>query len=189
MSAQFRPYSSLEALRDPPIKHLVQDGMLLANAGVRLAIKNRIIVQALRDNSDFGETALIAAVQREFLARATETFDELERVLAAQDSAKRLGGRPTHNTDYRRVDLPTLKRRTKVLARLAEALTTASSDDQLALALIGAARDSALQEIADALAGSSVGTLSDFSGPSYDDGLQERKASLAKEIRRLVGDE
>ncbi len=189
MNAQFQPFDDFDVRPDAPIRHLVRDGMLLANAGVRMAIKNRIIVQALRDSAKFDETALVAAVQREFLALATETFDELERVLAAIGSAKRLDGRPTHNADYRRVDLPALKRRTKVLARLAEALTIASSNDELALSLIASARDSALQEIADAMAGDEVGTPSDFAGPTYDDGLQERKDLLAQEIHRLVGDE
>jgi hypothetical protein len=186
MNAQFRPFDDVAARPDIPIRHLVRDGMLLATAGVRMAIKNRIIVRALRDHEDFDETILIAEVQREFLSRVSETFEELERVSVARESAKALDGRPSHNTDYRRADLPTLKRRVKVLARLAEALSVASQDDELAGNLIGLARQSALDEIIDAASWRTSSNVPALESARYLDGLEDRKIQLRADLGDLA---
>jgi hypothetical protein len=184
--AQFQPLDDFDIRPEAPIRHLVRDGMLLATAGVRMAIKNRIIVRALRDHVDFDETYLIAAAQREFLARASETFYELERVDLARTWAKGREGRPTHNADYRRADLPTLKRRAKVLARLAEALSVASQDDELAGNLIGLARQAALDEIIDAASWRTNSNVRGIESDRYLDGLEDRKNQLHADLGGLA---
>jgi hypothetical protein len=170
---------------DATTHDLVRDGMLLAKAGVRMAAKNLIIVRALRDHKDFEQEYYVAAVQQELLALSAEKAADADRVRVASTKAARLGGRPSGRSDYRRDDIPTLRRRIKVLSRLSNALAKASADQDLAHELVSAARESALEEIANAVAPEANTAFARARDRDYREGLEERRAALISDLRGL----
>jgi hypothetical protein len=129
---------------------IVDDAVLLATGAVRSAVKNLLIVRALRDGKDFDEAWWLDAVAREFEAIAAENDADAARVEQDRQLAKQRKGRPLHPTDFRTADVPKLKRRVRVLQLIAERLRALGADEPTLLALIADARTSALDEIASA---------------------------------------
>ena len=129
---------------------IVDDAVLLATGAVRSAVKNLLIVRALRDGKDFDEAWWLDAVAREFEAIAVEKDDDAKRVEADRQLAKHRKGRPLHPSDFRTKDVPKMKRRVRILHRIAARLRELGADQQTLLALIAEARANALDEITSA---------------------------------------
>lgn len=161
---------------------LVEDGMLIATAGVRMAVKNLILVRALRDRADFDEDWYVGAVRHEFLALAAEKSDDARRMTEALARASTRRGRARSNADYRRVDAPVLERRITTLTALADRLTAASQDASEAHELVSAARENALEEIAGAVQPDGESRQHD---PGYEDSRGERLALLGDDLDAL----
>jgi len=129
---------------------IVDDALLLATGAVRSAVKNLLIVRALRDGKDFDEAWWLDAVAREFEAIAVEKGDDAKRVEEDRQLAKQRKGRPLHPSDFRTADVPKMKRRVRILHRIAARLRELGADRDTLLALITEARANALDEIASA---------------------------------------
>jgi len=180
-----RGFVAPEAAPDAAISDLVHDGLLLAIAGVRMAAKNLIIIRALRDHKDFDQAYYVAAVQHEFLTLALEKSTDADRVGEARARAAYRKGTASSQADYRRADLPLLERRITVLTTLAEALTAASQDLELAAGLVSKARETALEEIANAVARETNAADSEHAALEYTIGLSERRKLLIADLWRL----
>ncbi len=168
------------------IGELVEDGMLLSLAGVRMAVKNLIIVRALRDGAEYDEAWYLAAVQHELLVLAAEKTTDADRVETATRAAASLRGKATHQSDYRRGDRKMLERRTAVLRALATELTKASEDIDGAGALVRLARQSALDDIAGAMQPSQQSDLEpSLTGQDDPADRLDRLALLRKDLRKL----
>jgi hypothetical protein len=120
---------------------IVADAVLLATAAVRIAVKNLLIVRSLRDRADFDEPWWRAAVEREFELLAAEYEADATRLGGVRAAAKGRVGRAVHPADFRARDRPVLKRRIRVLRKIAIRLR------EIALALVAEARQAALEEI------------------------------------------
>lgn len=177
-----RPYVEPELSPAATAEELVDDGMLIATAGVRMAVKNLILVRALRDRANFDEDWYVGAVKHEFLALAAEKSDDARRATAALARASTRKGRARSGADYRRVDAPLLKRRIAALTALADRLTEASTDADEAHGLVAAARESALEEIAGAAQPDREPRQQD---PEYEDARGERLDQLSEDIDAL----
>jgi hypothetical protein len=108
--------------RDPaprdvaPIDIVIQDGMLISESAVRMAVKNHLIVDTLRDSGNFDPDALAEVARDEFLALAEQN----------EESAARVWDDGTWNdepSDSERND-----RKRRVLLGLAAALREEASD-------------------------------------------------------------
>jgi hypothetical protein len=72
--------------RDPaprenaPVDRVILDGLLIAESAVRMAVKNRLIVDTLRDSHDFDPDALAIVAREEFLALAEQNEGSASRV-------------------------------------------------------------------------------------------------------------
>lgn len=126
---------------------IVEDAVLLAVGAVRIAVKNLLIVRALRDHADFDEGWWRSAVQREFELLATENEADAIRLEGVRAAVKGKQGRARHPADFRARDRPVLKRRIRVLRRIATRLREIATDEDAVLALVGEARRTALDEI------------------------------------------
>lgn len=126
---------------------IIEDAVLLAIGAVRIAVKNLLIVRALRDRADFDEGWWRAAVEHEFELLATENEADATRLEGVRSAAKGKQGRALHPADFRARDRPVLKRRIRVLRRIASRLREIATDQDAVLALVGEARRSALDEI------------------------------------------
>lgn len=126
---------------------IVEDAVLLATASVRIAVKNLLIVRALRDRADFDDAWWRSTVEREFDLLATEYEADATRLAGVRAAAKGKGGRALHPADFRARDRPVLKRRIRILRRIAARLREIATDEDAVAALVGEARQNALHEI------------------------------------------
>lgn len=129
---------------------VIADALLLATAAVRTAVKNLLIVRALRDQAEYEESWWVRTVADEFEAIAAENDAAVTRLEAERARAKKKKGRPQHPADFRTRDVPVLKRRIKVLRRIATRLRELATDEEAVLALVSEARAAALDEITSA---------------------------------------
>lgn len=126
---------------------VVADALLLATAAVRSAVKNLLIVRALRDHADYEESWWLRAVAHEFEVIAAENDDAAARLEKERARAKKRQGRALHPADFRSRDAPVLKKRIRVLRRIAVRLREIATDEDAVLALVDEARAAALDEI------------------------------------------
>jgi len=182
-SIRKRRFVEPERAPDAPLDDLVEDGLLIANAGVRMTVRNLIIVRALRDGADYDEGWYVDAVKHEFRALAAEKRADAERVAADHDTAMERPGRASHVSDYRSRDAPTLDRRSASLFGVADRLEAEGEDDELATVLVQIAREAALDEIASAI-GPSVQPSADYLSARKD-----RMELVARDLAMLqLGD-
>jgi len=153
---------------------------MITVSAVRMVVKNRLLVGAIRDQLDFDPVALCAVAHTEL------------RTLAAQndDSAARL---EEHYGGVRDVSADTLEhpetetgasdreRRKAIYLSLAAALNTAAEDDELVATIVNDARDDALQEIARAV----ENRLQARTDPSRDDDYTEIRPGRLRDFLEL----
>lgn len=126
---------------------IVEDAVLLATAAVRIAVKNLLIVRALRDHADFDESWWRETVGREFELLAAENEADVARLEGVRAAVKGKRGQAVHPTDFRARDRPVLKRRIRILRLIAARLRQLAVDEDAVLALVAVARQAALDEI------------------------------------------
>ncbi len=126
---------------------VVADAVLLATGAVRIAVKNLLIVRALRERADFDEHWWRGAVAREFELLAAENEADATRLEGVRAGTKKKHGRALHPADFRARDAPVLKRRIRILRKIATRLREIATDDDAVQALVGEARQNALYEI------------------------------------------
>lgn len=129
---------------------VVDDAVMLATAAVRIAVKNLLIVRALRDGADYEESWWLATVAREFELIAAEKTMDAERVAEERATARKRKGKARHPADYRTRDVPKLKKRMRILLAIAARLRALATDDENLKQLMTEARQGALDEIASA---------------------------------------
>ncbi len=133
--------------RTPKREDMVADGVLVALSAARQAIKNHVIVTALRDRADYDRDALRAASALELGLLAAENDADAARVAQQIDDARGRLGLARHPTDFRAADRRRLKKRRKVLVAVAGRLREIAADEEQVGALLDAARDLALAEV------------------------------------------
>ncbi len=162
----------------------VEEAVLIACAGARLALKNLFILRTLRDGKAFDEQWYVTAVREELLNLANETDGDADRVLADREQAIKRQGRAMFQDDYRLIDADLLDRREKVLRGLAARLRELSADEDHIATLISEAREQALDEVVSAV------SLGPRSGEADEpDALmlhQERLAALHDDLEQLL---
>lgn len=126
------------------------DAEALAIGAVRIAVKNLLIVRALRDGADYDESWWLAAVAREFELLAAENEADAERLDTVRASTRRKYGSALHPADFRSRDAPLLKRRIRLLRTVAERLRGLAAEEDVLLAIVAEARQTALDEITSA---------------------------------------
>ena len=126
---------------------MVADATLVSLSAVRQAVKNTMLVRALRDDADFDEEWYADAARRELEVLAGEAEAEAQRLREVRENTRRRSGRARAADDYRAADSRPLKRRIRVLEELAEELRRLADDDTTVGTLIAEARLRALDEI------------------------------------------
>lgn len=150
-------FSAPERTPPAPIERVVDDGVLISMWSVRMAIKNRLIVGALRDDLPFDEAALRAAAREEILAVAAENDDTADRLEGHREAADALEGgmdfdfsgygfgssaaRPAPAVDEEH------RRRPRVHRLLAKALRAKAEDEDALAELVSAAQTDAVDDV------------------------------------------
>ncbi len=130
-----------------PLDELVEEGLLIALSGVRLSVKNRILVRALRDEVDVDLGWCRAVVGSELHALAQESADGAAR-LAGQLAGKKRD--PWHEDDEARWEPERLPRRQQLLSMLAARLQQLATDEEAVRELAVASREAALDDLVSA---------------------------------------
>jgi hypothetical protein len=133
----------------PPatLEELVDDGLLIAQAAARMAVKNDVIVRAVRDRADY-RPELAREVARDELRRlAVESRLDATRLDGTLEVAADRPGRSSHQSDYREGDVSHLSRRRDALRALADRLARLSADDAFLDELVDAARRQGWEEV------------------------------------------
>ncbi|HEU0257713.1 MAG TPA: hypothetical protein VFQ96_07730 [Microbacteriaceae bacterium] len=141
-----------------PVTAVVEEGVLISSYAVRLAIKNQLIVDALRDRADFDVEELKQSAHEHLLALADENDATAARLEArGEDQApSRPGGTADEVTvtdtgdivgRSKAIRLLDHRRRPEVHHRLADALRQRALEDDFLAAQVTEAQRAAWREV------------------------------------------
>lgn len=161
-----------------PVDELVDEGVLIAGSALRLAVKNGIVLRALRDRADYDEAEALDAVRHELRDLAEEKDDDASRIADAREDATGRSGKAVHQSDYRAGDLGTLKRREDVSRGLADRLRELSDDTEYLRDMYARANEAALDELSAWIGATIPGTGAPRDPSAYEEGRDERLRAL-----------
>jgi len=132
-----------------PIDHVIEDAMMIARSGVRLSVRNSIIVDALRDGLPYDDERLAARARVQYLELAAENeadADRVERQRLGAENRKLVwpDGRPAEEDDARR-------RRPQVHRAVADALRAVADQPEQLATIVREATGAAWDDVARAL--------------------------------------
>jgi hypothetical protein len=130
-----------------PFEQALDEGLLIARHGVTLAVRNRLIVRALRENEAFDGAATARILDEELRRAADEQREYANAAEALKAAAERSAGYADHAHDYHRADTTTLERRHLLYAALADTLESWRHDDTVVAAIGERARTDAWNDI------------------------------------------
>ena len=137
-----------EAVPPASFDDLIDEGVLISAAGVRLAVKNLMILKSLRDHADYDEARYEEAVRQELANLADEKDADADRLAKVRVEAYSRPGLPTHHSDYRLVDSGALLMRERLSRGLADRLRQLSEDREYVGELVALAQEMAWGEVA-----------------------------------------
>lgn len=129
------------------VDRMVDEGVLIVAAGLRLQAKNRLIVDVLAHGGDFDRSALTTDVRDELATIADAKRAGAETLLEQAERAAQRTGLPDHGSDYRRRDVDGLRLRSRVDDALADVLEHLVRDGRIVDEIVEAARAGALADI------------------------------------------
>jgi hypothetical protein len=136
----------------PALEDLVEEGVLIAVSGIRMAVKNRAIVRAIREDADFSIDWYLATVRAQMERLSAETDADVRRFERDNDPSDESAAR--YPGESERIFL-----RRSMLAGLAQRLRELATDDEFVHGVAMESRDRALEEIGDAVAGAVLRSL------------------------------
>jgi hypothetical protein len=157
----------------PDLERMVEEGLLIAVSAVRMAVKNNIIVGALREHFDYdsGRYADDARSELHRLARQNEEYGRrVSRMSRELASLKRRWG----ITDDQRHDLKQFALRFRVHERLTLALDAVADDDEQVARIVASAQRSASEEVSSAVSSKLIELAVDQREPDYAEHRRER---------------
>ncbi|BDZ54669.1 hypothetical protein [Agromyces marinus] len=181
------PFDSarLPRTREVSFDEMLEEGLLMAESAGRMALKNRLIVRALRGDEPLADEAAAAAA-RDVLYELVQEADEVaEHVAEEREAARKREGRSEHQHDYHRDDLLNLRRREKVHAAVAKELWTRRSDDAYIARMVDRAREDAWGELGAAIEQALDRTWARYDEePDYAVRRGDRMAFVGEDLRR-----
>jgi hypothetical protein len=133
---------------DVRVRDLVAEGVYVAAAATRLALKNKILVEILAGGADFDVDYFIPDARETLLSLAAEADADGVRVRLDQKKASRRFRDPYGSHDYSSRDVRNLRRRRKQSERVAAELRMRAADDGELRQLVEAAREAAWADVA-----------------------------------------
>jgi len=171
-------YVAPEPVAPAPVSRIVADGLLIGDSVVRLTLRNRIIVDVLRDRIDLDRRALGNAAARQLARLADQEWESAERIKFRRDRQR--VDDPLQ--DYAAFDLEHLQeslRRERIHRASSDAFAARVDDREAIAAIVERARAEAWSEISDVLmtkAGEQAALYE--RDPDYDAELADRLAKL-----------
>jgi len=132
----------------PKLDDIVAEGVYIAAAATRLALKNRILVDILAQGEGFDADRFLPDAKETLLSLAAEAEQDAARAERERKLARRRFSDSGGTHDYRSRDVRNLRRRRKQSERTAAALRHRAEDPEELRALVEAAREAAWAEVA-----------------------------------------
>ena len=156
-----------------PVSVVIDEGVLIAKSAVRMAVKNRMIVAALRDGLSYDHAQFVAFAVERFSEFAAHEETSAERVRQRRNE-QALSLRATSPSDLPQESA----RREEIHTGLGSALRELADDLQALDAILSDARDDALGEITVHAVTASLDGGEVTVDEDYDQGKAERVAAL-----------
>jgi hypothetical protein len=157
---------------------MADEGLLITLSAVRMAVKNSIIVTALRENVNFAEADYAAIARIELRALSKRNTHDAERVERQRKRLSKSKWSLSFSEDSRQ-DIVLLAKRRKVYERLAEALDAVAEDEEGVAALVASAQADAGAELGAAVTARLIAQATVPDEPDY-------RAKRADRMRDLV---
>ncbi|MBN9186828.1 MAG: asparagine synthase [Microbacterium sp.] len=126
---------------------MVSEGLYVAAAATRLALKNRILVDILAQGGDFDVTHFVPEAREILLTLAEEADQDAQRMRDGRKLASRRFSDSDGTHDYRSRDVRNLRRRERQSQRVAKELRARAADDVQLRTLVEGAREAAWAEV------------------------------------------
>lgn len=129
----------------------IAEGLAIAHAAARLAVKNRILVGTISLDEAFDASRFLPVARETIAALADESEQAAQEISKARKAAwgRHSQSRGTH--DYRDRDVRNLRRRAKQYVGVAKALRAELENEEQLLALVEQSREAAWGDIASTL--------------------------------------
>ena len=129
------------------VKDLVAEGVYVAAAATRLALKNKILVDILASGADFDVDRFVPDARETLLELADEADADGARAAKEGRKASRRFRDPYGSHDYSSRDVRNLRRRRKQAERVAAELRARAEDEGELRQLVEAAREAAWADV------------------------------------------
>ena len=168
------PVVSAEEIAES-IESSAEDGFSMARLGAVMAVKNKILVQAITQPDAFDPSIYIEPAQEAVTTLAVESLESAETLGQDLKRARSLGGKARSGDDYRRGDVNNLTIRLGALEKIAERLKVCLQDEQWLRELITEAHSLGWAELSREMERSlDRKEASEFGGENYEDERGDR---------------
>ncbi|MEQ1736085.1 MAG: hypothetical protein ABL886_06765 [Rhodoglobus sp.] len=167
------------------IDEMVDDGVLIAASATRMAIKNVVVLKALRDRVDYSIERMTTAVRQELNNLASEKEFDAARQASESLRASARDGDSLNHSDYRQADTLALERRSEVSRRLAARLRELAEDEEFVGALVERSHAAAWQEIAASITSRAALSSGAPHDGNYDSERGDRLLALLGDLNDL----
>lgn len=156
---------------------MADEGLLITLSAVRMAVKNSIIVTALRENVNFAEADYAAIARIELRALGKRNTHDAERVEKQRKRLSKSKWTMSFSEDSRQ-DIVLLAKRRKVYERLAEALEAVAEDEVKVAELVASAQADAGAELGAAVTARLIAQAKVPDEPDYKEKREDRMRDL-----------
>ena len=162
------------------IESSAEDGLAMARLGAIMAVKNKILVQAITGPEAFDPGLFIEPAKEAVTMLAVESLETAATVSADLKRARKLRGEAMYRDDYRRGDVKNLTIRLGSLEKVAQSLKDNLENEEWLRALITEAHELAWAELSREMERSlDRKEASEFGDENYE---EERKDRLRQFI-------
>jgi hypothetical protein len=153
----------------------VDEGLLIASAALVMAVKNAIIVAALRDGRPYDSIEVAQIVRAELRDLATENRSNSKRLEQLAGEVLLPHERNVGSENYNKRDNPALLQRSGIHERVSAELKRLSADDEYIAQVAETARTAAWVEVGSAIEARLLRSAAIEPDPRYD---QEKDARI-----------
>ncbi|WP_423917847.1 hypothetical protein ACPEEZ_09260 [Frigoribacterium sp. 2-23] len=168
------------------VTRAADEGLLIIDSALVVAVANRIILRALGDAEAFDQAVAEEAVADELRRLADEQAEQARRMARLRRRTHRSYGQSRHQFDYRTDDIGALTLREKTAASLARTLRQRQHDAAFRTRVVDAARARAWDDVGSTV----VDRIGYAARPTadYDEGREERLRALREiDLADLLG--
>lgn len=162
----------------PTADAMVADGMRIALAGARLSIKNRVILDAIRDAMDYDERRLSAFAIEVLNQIALESEESAACILATDNPRPSAEKAAPHHRHHE-----LLERGPHIRRLVSEEVRRLAADESAVSGLVRAARDAASEELQAEVVRKLTTTYA--RDPDYEKDLARRTVRLLRDLHKL----